>query len=163
MKDHNHRVNIVLSDELLELADELAKRYHGSRSQAIRQALLLLKEERDGDGGKGIDKVDLRPILEWIEETDERIERIENKLAEMEKGIDFLVGKQGSTIEKASEEIEELLINRGEALTLPEIVDLLPSYEEKEILQALENLEDKLTVKRVEAEKGPMKWKIRGG
>lgn len=87
---------------------------------------------------------------------------MENKLEKVEKGINFLAGKEGSPTEKVADAVEEVLLEKDEPMSMPDLADHLP-YKENEVLRGLEKLEDEFAVKRIEEEDRAPRWKIRLG
>jgi hypothetical protein len=162
LRENLERVNIVLTKDQARRFKEFAKKYHGSRSQFLRAAA----ENEIGKGRNGGDTVEidssLRPLVERLEVVEGSVKRIENKLEKWGNGVDFLVGKSGSIIEKVADDIEQLLLKEGKELSVPDIGDFLTTYSQSEILRGFEKLEDEFAVMRVERENGVTKWKIRG-
>lgn len=161
LRDNLKRVNIVLTKEQIPRFYEAAKKYHSSRSQFLRMAAENEIERCQNGGGTAEIDVTLRPLVEGLEEVEKAVKRIENGLEKIDKGVNFLVGRFGSRIEKVADDIEKLLEERGEALSVPEIGDFL-RYDQSELIQGTEELERNFAVKRVENEKGIPKWRIRG-
>ena len=64
-------------------------------------------------------------------------------------------------IEKVADAVEEVLDREKEPRGIPEMKELLPSYKDREILSAVEKLEDDFVVHRIESEDGLPKWEIR--
>jgi len=162
LRDNLKRVNISgLTEEQHQRFKKYAKSYHGSFSQLVRVAAENEIERSQNGGGTAEIGVTLRPLVEGLENVEKAVERIANRLEKVERGVDFLVDKWGSRIEKVADDVEKLLEERGDALSVPEIGDFLP-YSQNEIIKALEKLEDEFVVVRVERENGPTKWRIRG-
>lgn len=163
LRDNLKRVNIILTkEEHPRFKKHAEKHYHNSLSQFAR-ASMEIEIERHQNGGGIVDiDVILRPLVERLEEVEKAVNQIANGVEKTERGVDLLVGRFGSRIEKVADDVEKLLEERGEALSVPEIGDFLP-YSQDEIIRALEKLEDEFAVVRVESEKRPTRWRIRGG
>ena len=161
LRENLKRVNIVLTKEQAERYTEFAKKCHGSRSQFLRMAAENAIERGQNGGGTAEIDVTLRPLVERLEEVEKAVKRIENRLVKTEKGVDFLVDKSGSRIDKVADDVEKVLEEHGGELGVPDIGDLLP-YTQSEIIRGLEKLEEEFAVKRAENEKGIPKWRIRG-
>lgn len=109
----------------------------------------------------GVGEVDLRPIVEQMEKANDRIGEIEGRLQNIEKVVDFLDDKFGGKKEKIADDIQEVLEERGEALSTADISYILP-YSESEIMRGIERLKEEFMMKRIESEKGLPKWEIGG-
>lgn len=161
LRENLKRVQIVLTKEQAERYKEFAKKCHGSRSQFLRMAAENEIERGQNGGGTAEIDVTLRPLVERLEEVEKAVKRIENRLVKTEKGVDFLVDKSGSRIDKVADDVEKVLEEHGGELGVPDIGDLLP-YTQSEIIRGLEKLEEEFAVKRAENEKGVTKWRLRG-
>lgn len=151
------RVTIVLIKGQHTRFKEAARKYHGSLSQFLR---LAGENEIRSDGRN--DALNLRPIAEKQEITADSVKEIGKKLQRVELGMEFLVNKVGCRIEKVAYDIEDLLLNKNTDLSIPEIGNYLP-FEQEEIIEAMEFLEEKFLVKRIEKLNAPSKWIVRGG
>ncbi|KXB07756.1 hypothetical protein AKJ51_00135 [candidate division MSBL1 archaeon SCGC-AAA382A20] len=154
MRDNLKKANVVLTKDLIDQIDEKKNHHHGSRSQLIRQALA---EYFDGNPESDT-KLCLKPIRKKLESVGDSIDEIQNELQWFDKKIDAITSRE--MIRKVSEDIEKLLLEKEEPLSVPDIGEHLP-YEQNELLRGVEILEDRFTVVRVEQGKLP-KWKIRG-
>ena len=156
MRDNLERVSIVLMKDQHQRFKEYAKRCHGSLSQFLRMAA-----ENEIDSNSGVDEVNLRPIIEILEGVRSMVQQIEGRLERIGRGTDFIIEKFGSRMEKVAGDVEELLLQKGNGLSIPEIGNYLP-YNQNEIIQGIERLEEKFAVRRIEQVNAPSKWKIRG-
>lgn len=155
MRDNLKRANIVLTEDLIDQINEKKDHHHGSRSQLIRQALTEyfdVNTESDTE-------LCLKPIRKKLESLGNSIKDIRNELQWLDKKIDTLVNR--AMVQKVSEDIEKLLLEKEKPLSIPDLGEHLP-YEQNELLRGVEILEDRFIVVRLEQGKLP-KWKIRGG
>lgn len=156
MRDDLKRVNIVLTKDLLKQMDEEKDSHHGSRSQLIRQALFEYFDGLNGgDGSEGEEH--MRSLFREVRELESEIKKIGEK-------VNREIGSTSdgrSDIREVAEDVESLLLEVDEPLSIPEMGEYLP-YEQKQLLQGVERLEDTLKVKRLEQGNGLTKWAIRG-
>ena len=156
MRDHLERVTIVLTKEQHKRFKEYSKRCHGSLSQFLRMAA-----ENETDENKDAYMVNFRPIIKKLEMIENMIHQVEGKLQKMERGTEYAIDRLGSKNDKVSDEIEQLLINTRNELSVPEIGNYL-SYSQEEIISGIEKLEERFAIIRIERIYATSKWKIRG-
>lgn len=152
------RVCIVFPEDLIQLADEHKDRYHGSRSQLLREALIeyvdrLEEEENERD--------EMRPLVRRLERLEKSIERVAEKVSKYRGEIEYLSGHFQDRARRVAEDIESLLLEEGEGLTIPDMGEYLP-HEQNELIEGVEMLEETFKVKRIESENSLPKWRIRG-
>ena len=156
MRDHLERVTIVLTKEQHQRFREYSKRCHGSLSQFLRMAA-----ENETDENKDAYMVNFRPIIKKLEIMECLFHQIEGRLQKIERGTDYAIDRLGSHTEEVSEDVENLLLKKGIELSIPEIGNYLP-YNQEEIISAIEKLDERFAVIKIERASGPSKWKIRG-
>lgn len=159
MRENLKRLCIIFPKNLIQLADEHKGRYHGSRSQLLRQALI---EHIDGLNDEEDGVAQMRPFVEGMENLEKTVEKIERGLMKQGRGTEFLVENLGGGAQKVARDIESLLLGKGEALSIPEMGEYLP-YEQSELLRGIERLEENFAVERIKRGNGLPKWGIRGG
>lgn len=160
VRDNLVRANIVLTKNLKKKLKKRAENTHGSVSHYLREAAI---EKMNGESESNeVGTTDLDPVLERMEETDNRIDQIESKLENLEEKIGLLVEEKEENTEEVADAVEDVLIESGKPLSISELVDQL-SYRENEIRKGLERLEDVFVVKKIEKEDEVTKWKIKGG
>ncbi|KXB04362.1 hypothetical protein AKJ48_02830 [candidate division MSBL1 archaeon SCGC-AAA261O19] len=89
---------------------------------------------------------------------------LESEIGKIEEKVERGMGKRegrGSGVRKVSEDVESLLLEKGEPLSIPEIGEYLP-HEQKQLLRGVERLEDQLRVERIERGDGLTKWRAGG-
>lgn len=154
MRDNLKRVCIVFPEDLIELADEYKNRYHGSRSQLLREALIEyvdgLEEEEDEED-------EMRPLVRRMEGLEKSVEKASSKVTKQVKEIGSL---QRGTSRKVAGDIEDLLLEKGGGLTIPDMGDYLP-YDQNELIEGVERLEEVFAVERIEPENSLPEWRIR--
>ncbi|KXB08199.1 hypothetical protein AKJ58_00595 [candidate division MSBL1 archaeon SCGC-AAA385D11] len=158
MRDNLKRVCIIFPEDLIQLADEYKNKYHGSRSQLLREALIEYVErlEKEED-----ERAEMRPLVRKLEDLGKSVERIDNKVGKFRSEAEFSSGGSQKGTPKLASEIERLLLEKGEALTVPEMGEYLP-YEQEELIEGVEWLEENFAVERIEPKNVLTKWRIRG-
>ena len=160
MRKDLERVDIVLQRVEHERYKEFAKKHAISVSQLARQGLKMAVEEyQNGNGGS--DPADLRPIFEELEKMREMREQDSEKLEEIKRSVSTFEKRSFTDIEKVADAVEEVLEREKKPLSIPEMEELLPTYKDREIILAVEKLEDDFVARRIEPEDGLPKWEIR--
>ena len=156
MRDHLERVTIVLTKEQHQRFREFSKKCHGSLSQFLRMAA-----ENETDQNKDAYMVNFRPIIKKLETLEGEFQQIIGKIQKIERGTDYAINRLGSRYELICEDIENLLLEKGIELSIPEIGNYLP-YTQEEVISGIEKLEERFSLIKIERNSAPSKWKIRG-
>lgn len=155
MRDNLVRVNIVLTKKQRERFKRYARRYHGSLSQFLR-----LAAENEIDESNEYEEMKLRPVIELLEKNGNVIQKISRTIMKVEGDVDIVAEKIAGMNDKVADDIEDLLLNRRGALSIPEIAGYLPCDQE-ELIRGIERLQETFAVERIGQINAPSKWMIK--